>query len=139
MAAATSSRSGLAQSQFEMPRFGSPCVNSGVWTYEYATGELELNDVLQMGYVPNGATLLGFFMYADDLDSNVSPALVRKITVGSTDVATGLTYGQAAGGGFVAIEPVTMTADTLVSLTVTTAAATAVAGTTVLVPLYVAN
>lgn len=139
MAAATSTRSGLAQSLKEMPKFGGPVVNSDVWTYEYATGELEASDVLEIGYIPAGATLLGFFLYSDDLDSNASAALVRKITVGSTDVASGLTIGQSAGGDFVAIEPVTVTSNTLVKITVTTAAATAAAGTTVLVPLYLPN
>lgn len=135
MAGETTSRSGLDIQQ--IPRVGGPVLNAAVWTHEYTTGQLELNDVLNIGYIPAGATLTGFFLYSDDLDSNVSPALVRKITVGSTDVATGLTTGQSAGGAFVGIEPVSVTADTLVKVTNTTAAATAVAGTTVLVPLYI--
>lgn len=139
MAGETTSISGLAQSRKSMPSTGGPEVNSDVWSHEYTTGELEANDVLQVGYIPAGATLLGFFMYSDDLDSNGTPALVRKITVGATDVATGLTYGQSAGGGFVAMEPLTVTSNTLVKMTVTTAAATAVAGTTALVPLYIPN
>lgn len=134
---ATTTRSGVDIQQ--IPRTGGPVVNSAVWSHEYTTGQLALNEVLEMGYIPNGATLVGFFLYSDDLDSNASPALVRKVTVGSTDVKTGITTGQAAGGAFVDMEPLTMTADTLVKITVTTAAATAVAGTTVLVPLYIAN
>jgi hypothetical protein len=133
MAAATSTRSGISRRL--APATGAPNVDAQVWSVEYATGELEASDVMEMGYVPAG-TVIGFFMYSDDLDTNGTPALVRKITVGSTDVATGLTYGQTASGGFVAIEPVTVTTPTLVKVTVTTAAATAAAGTTVLVPLY---
>lgn len=137
MAGETTSRSGL-DSQL-IPRFGGPVVNSAVWTTELATTQLELNDVIQMGYIPSGATVIGFFVYSDDLDSNATPALASKITVGSTDVATALTTGRSAGGAFVGIEPVTVTSDTLVSVTFTTAAATAAAGTYALVPLYICN
>ena len=135
MAGETSQRSGL-DSQL-IPRFGGPVLNADRWTHEYTTGQLELNDVLEMGYIPAGATLVGFLLFSDDLDSNGAPALVRKITVGSTDVATGLTTGQSAGGAYVGMEPLVLTADTLVKITNTTAAATAAAGTTVLVPLYI--
>lgn len=137
MAGETSTRTGV--NRRHVPATGGPEVNAAVWSHEYTTAQLELNDVLEIGYIPDGATLLGFFMYSDDLDSDVTPTLARKITVGSTDVATGLTYGQSAAGAFVAIEPITMDGATLVKLTNTAAAATAVAGTTVLVPLYTAQ
>lgn len=139
MAGETTQRSGLAASLKNMPRYGGPMINSVAWPHEYTTGQLELNDVLEMGYVPAGATLLGFFAFHDDLDTNASPTLAQKITVGSTDVKTGITTGQAGGGTFIGIEPVTMTADTLVKVTNTTAAATAAAGTFVLSPLYIPN
>lgn len=139
MAGETSQRSGLAASKKSMPNGGGPLMNCAVWSHEYTTGQLEANDVLEAGYVPKGATLLGFFAFYDDLDSNGSPALVQKITVGSTDVKTGITTGQAGGGTFIGIEPITLTATTLVKVTNTTAAATAAAGTFVLVPLYLPN
>ena len=135
MAGETIQRSGL-DPQLARHAFG-PILNAVVWTRELATTELELNDVFQVGYIPNGATLIGFHYYFDDLDSATS--LVSKITVGSTDVLTGLTWGRSAGGDFVAIEPVTTTAATLVSWTVTTAPGGAQAGTFYLVPVYIGN
>lgn len=140
MAGETTSRSGIDASV--LPKALGPVLTGVVWTTELATTQLELADVINMGYIPKGATLLGFIPFVDDLDSNGSPALVWKITVGSTDVKTGLTLGQAASlvtntGGFIAIEPITVTAPTLVTVTVTTAAATAVAGTFCLTPVYI--
>jgi hypothetical protein len=140
MAGETTSRSGYTD---PLPKFGGPVLNAAVWTTELATTQLELNDVINMGYIPKGSTLVGFFAYADDLDSNGAPALDWKITVGSTDVKTGLTIGQATSVSthsitqFLGIEPITATADTLVKVTFTTAAATAAAGTFCLVPVYI--
>jgi hypothetical protein len=140
MAGETTSRSGYTD---PLPKFGGPVLNAAVWTTELGTTQLELNDVINMGYIPKGSTLVGFFSYADDLDSNGAPALAWKITVGSTDVKTGLTIGQATSVSthsitqFLGIEPITATADTLVKVTFTTAAATAAAGTFCLVPVYI--
>jgi hypothetical protein len=106
------------------------------WSLAYAAAELELNDVKQFGYVPAGMTVVGFIYAPTDLDTNGSPAVVQKITIGSTDVATGLTGGQTGTASFVAIRPVSVTADTLVTVTTTTAAATAAAGTVNLTVLY---
>jgi hypothetical protein len=103
-------------------------------TVAYATGELELNDVHEAGYLPPGVTVVGFIYKPDDLDS--STGLVQKITVGSTDVATALSGGQTGAGSFVAITPYTTTAPTLVKLTCTTAATGAQAGNVYLTPVY---
>lgn len=143
MAGETTARSGIDAQV--LPHAQGPLLNGVVWTTELATTQLELNDVVQMGYIPNGVTLIGFVAFADDLDTNGSPALVWKITVGATDVRTGVTIGQAAAGltnsltQFLAIDPVTTTAATLVSVTFTTAAATAAAGTFCLTPVYLGN
>ncbi len=94
----------------------------------YATGELELNDVHEAGYIPKG-TLLGWIIKATDMDTNVSPTLSQKITVGSTDVVTAITYGQTGADGFRACTPTVVTDKTKVSVTNTAAAATAAAGT----------
>lgn len=139
MAGETTSRSGIDAEV--LPHAPGPVLNSVVWTTELATSQLELADVINMGYIPNGATLLGFFVFADDLDAGT--ALVWKITVGSTDVKTGLTIGQAAAVSthsltqFVSIDPITTTDKTLVKVTITTAAGTAQAGTLVLCPVYI--
>lgn len=143
MAAATSTRSGI--NRRIAPVQGGPLLNGSVWTYEVATAELEQGDVIQLGYLPKGVTLVGFIAFADDLDSNGAPALDWKITVGSTDVKTGITIGQATAVSthtltqFLAVDPVTTTEPTLVSVTFTTAAATAQAGTLALTPVYIGN
>ncbi len=106
------------------------------WRLAYATAELELNDVKEFGFIPANSTLVGFIYAPTDLDTGGSPAVVQKITVGGSDVATGLTGAQTGTASFVAIRPVTVTADTLVTVTTTTAAATAAAGTVNLTALY---
>jgi hypothetical protein len=135
MAGETSQRTGISSKV--IPYEGGPCINGAPWVASIGATQLQLNDVLEMGYLPANSTLIGFFVYATDMDTNGAPALVSKITVGSTDVPTGLTTGQAAGGAFVPISPITLTAKTLVKLTFTTAAATAAAGTYSMTPLYV--
>lgn len=99
----------------------------------YATTQLEANDVMNAGYLPNGATVYGFIYAPTDMDTNVSPAVVQKVTIGSTDVATGLTGAQTGAKTFVGITPVALTAKTLATITTTTAPGTAAAGT-----LYIA-
>lgn len=99
------------------------------FTLTYATGQLELNDVNEAGYVPANITVYGWLVQATDMDTNAAPALVQKITLGSTDLVTGITAGQSAGQAVYACTPTTVTAKTKVSVTNTTAAATAAAGT----------
>ncbi len=94
----------------------------------YSTSQNELNDVMEMGWLPPG-TYYGVVYSPTDMDTNVSPALVQKVTVGSTDVATALTGGQTGSKTFVGITPITITVKTKVTVTSTTAAATAAAGT----------
>lgn len=135
MAGETIQRAGIDPQQARHAK--GPILNAAVWSVSFATGNLEATDIAEFGYVPNGATLVGFHYYADDLDSGTN--LVTKVTVGGTDVLTGLTWGRSAGGGFVGIDPITTTAHTLVSMTVTTAPAGAQAGRIVLVPVYIGN
>ena len=142
MAGETTARSGIDPQV--LPLAQGPILNGVVWTTELATTQLELNDVIQMGYVPAGVTLIGFVAFADDLDTGAA-ALVWKITVGATDVKTGVTIGQADAklthtlSQFLSIDPITTTAATLVSVTFTTASATAAAGTFALTPVYIGN
>lgn len=99
------------------------------FTVAFATGELEANDVVEAGYIPANLTVYGVLYSPTDMDTNGSPALVQKVTVGSTDIVTGLTGGQSGAKTFVGCTPLTVTAKTKVSITSTTAAATAAAGT----------
>jgi len=144
MTASTVSRPGIATET--QPKFAGPVLNGRVWSVEVATTSLdEAADTVNMGYLPAGVTLLGFIGFADDLDTGVSAALISKITVGSTDVKTGMTLGQAATGltssvsSFIAIEPLAITEETLVKWAVTTAADTPAAGTLCLTPVYLGN
>lgn len=116
-------------------------LNAPTWLHTLETTSIdETNDTINMGYIPANSKLIGFFAGADDLDSGTS--LVWKIKLGSTDVHTGLTIGQAASNvtnsltQFVGIKPTELTADTLVSIVVTTAAGTPVAGDIWLTPVY---
>ena len=99
------------------------------FTVAYATTQLEANDVMNLGYLPSGATVYGVIYSPTDMDTNVSPAVVQKVTIGSTDVATGLTGAQTGAKTFVGIVPQALTAKTLASVTTTTAPGTAAAGT----------
>lgn len=99
------------------------------FTLTYGTTNNELNDVMEAGYLPANVTVYGVIFAPSDMDTNVSPTVVHKITVGSTDVASALTGAQSGAKSFVAIDPVTTTAKTLAKVTTTTAAATAAAGT----------
>ena len=104
------------------------------FTKAYSTTQNELNDVMEMGYLPANVTIYGFIYSPTDMDTNVSPAVVHKITVGS-DLATGLTGAQTGAKSFVGCVPTTITAKTKVTVTTTTAAATAAAGTLYLAAL----
>jgi hypothetical protein len=99
------------------------------FTLALATGQLELADVQELGYLPANCTVYGFFIKMTDMDTNVSPLLAHKLTLGSTDVVTSITYGQAGTDGFRACTPTTITSKTLLKLINTAAAATAAAGT----------
>lgn len=99
------------------------------FTVAYATTQLELNDVMELGYLPTNCTVYGVIYSPTDMDTNVSPAVVQKITIGSTDVATGLTGAQTGAKSFVGIVPLTLSAKTLAKVTTTTVPGTAAAGT----------
>lgn len=127
-----------ASTAFQVPKAQSVGVVAYTFTLAYATGQLELNDVMQAGYLPPNVTVVGAIVKATDMDTSGSPALVQKITVGSTDIVTGITAGQSAANAVYGVTPLTTTDKTLVSVTNTTAAATAAAGT-LYVTLLVSN
>jgi hypothetical protein len=110
----------------------------------YSTTQNELNDVMQAGYIAPNTRVIQTYWGPTDMDTNVSPAAVHKITVNAVDAVTGLTGAQS---GTSAISAVTSTfaatapgtSAQLVLVTTTTAAATAAAGTAVLGLLCQAN
>ncbi len=122
------------------PLFTSKMAGSLVaqpFTAALRTTDLATNDITGVGKVPANSTTFGFFFFTDDLDSG-SEALVWSIYIGSTAVATGITNAVAKAGTFVACVggPITVTADTIIYLKATTAAATAVAGNAITTPIY---
>jgi len=102
----------------------------------YLSTDNETADIMQAGYLPPNVKMLAVGWYPTDMDTG-SAAVVHKVTVGSTDIVTGLTGAQTGTSSFT---PVTnaarvlapATTPTLVVVNTTTAAATGAAGTAVL-------
>jgi hypothetical protein len=123
-----------ARTSYQNPGAGSYWV---FFNLSFSTTQNELNDVMQAGYIAANTRVVAVAWYPTDMDTNVSPAVVHKVTVNAVDVVTGLTGAQS---GTSSLTPVTPTAAAtapgtsvqLVSVTSTTAAATAAAGTAVL-------
>lgn len=93
-------------------------------------------DVMEAGYIGVGVKPYAVVWIPTDMDTNVSPAVVHKVSVGSTDIVTGLTGAQSGTAQIVPCSSlVTTTAVTKVTVTSSTAAATAAAGTATLVLL----
>jgi hypothetical protein len=98
------------------------------FSVSYATTELELNDVKELGYCPANCKVFALFYAPSDMDSGT--ALVQKVTIGSTDVVTTLNGGQTGAKSIQVFTPLSIgDAKQLVKVTTTTAAGTAVAGT----------
>lgn len=102
------------------------------------TTDLATNDITGVCKVPAASTVFGFFLHTDDLDANASEALVWSVLIDTTVVQAGITNATAKAGTFFACStgPVTVTADTVVSLKATTAAGTAAAGNCTITPVY---
>lgn len=73
-------------------------------TIALETTDLDLNDVVMLAPLPTGASILSIKLAADDLDSNGAPALAWHVGLHDTDgnavdadcYATAITLGQAA-------------------------------------------
>lgn len=104
----------------------------------FGTNDNQLNDVMEAGYIGGGVSPYAVVWIPTDMDTNVSPAAVHKVTVGSTDIVTGLTGAQSGTAQIVPVSAIATTtggAATKVTVTTTTAAATAAAGTATLILL----
>lgn len=110
------------------------------FTVAVRTTDLETNDITGVGKVPNGATVLGFYFFTDDLDSG-SEALVWSVLIGTTVVQAGITNAVAKAGTHFACStgPLAVTADTVINIKSTTAAATGVAGNVKITPIYITS
>jgi hypothetical protein len=92
----------------------------------YSTTQNEAADVMELGYLPPCKV---FGLHFVPSASMAASALVHKVTVGSTDVATGIIAGVLATPTYLPIIPQTLTAKTLAKVTTTTAATTPAAAT----------
>lgn len=94
-----------------------------------ATNQLELADVMELCYLPAGLKIWAIGVTATDMDTNGSPLLTQKITIGSTDVLTGINDGRTGASTMYQVPtPYTTTGLELVTITNTAAAATAATG-----------
>jgi hypothetical protein len=94
----------------------------------------ETADVMEAGYIPANVRVFYVIWAPTDMDTNVSPAVVHKVTVGSTDIVTGLTGAQTGTASLTvctqaALAATPSTSPALVKVTTSTAAATGAAGT----------
>lgn len=96
------------------------------FTVSYSTTQNETNDVMELGYLPGNCKVFGAIYTPTAMAAS---ALVHKITIGSTDVITGLTGAVAGTSSVQTWTPVSLTAKTLAKVTSTTAATTPAAGT----------
>lgn len=111
-------------------------------SHEVSTGELEANDVIEFGKVPERAVYLDGYIATDDLDGHTTPTL--DLVVGDDDDDDGLkasgTVGQSAGitrfdGSYITNKQ-SVDGEKTVSVKVNAAAATAAAGTIRVVVYY---
>jgi hypothetical protein len=149
MATLTSSAAGSAQPAFKAVGSGILCAAYG---HVDATTSLATNDVVQLCRVPAGAVILGGFLRMEDLDSNATETIDIDVgTSADTDAFGnfGVQTGDAVTGylpeggvllplhGTLKDGPVSVSAETVVQLTVVAGAATAAAGTITCVVHYV--
>lgn len=123
-------------------------LGAGILCRAYGTYELgsapSAADVIEMCKVPAGAVILGGFLRAEDLDSNATETIELDVgTAADPDALlnSGVLNGDAVtnhlpeGGilipfqGTLANAPLSVTAETIIQVTVTAAAATFAAGT----------
>jgi hypothetical protein len=100
----------------------------------------ELNDVMEAGYLPAFTRVVAVIWAPTDMDTNGTPTVAHKVTVGSTDIVTGLTGAQTGAASLTVCTQASIVAATssspqLVKVTSTAAAATAAAGTAMLLLL----
>lgn len=133
----TSVASSAARTFYDNPGAGAFFVP---FSLTYSTTQNELNDVMEAGYIPANTRVVAVYWGATDMDTNVSPAVVHKVTVGSIDVVASLTGAQTGTASWTAVTPTAAatavsSSAQLVKVTTTTAAATAAAGTATLMLL----
>lgn len=108
------------------------------FTAAMATTQIDdVSDITELGYLPENCTVVGFIVSATDMDTNGTPLLVGKLTLGSTDVVTGIADGKTGTSTFYGCVPQILTARTKLQWNTTAVAATAAAGTLYVTALYI--
>jgi hypothetical protein len=108
------------------------------FTVSMATTSLDdVGDIVELGYLPANCTVVGFIVSSTDMDTNASPTATGKLTLGSTDVVTGIADQKAGTSTFYACSPQALTAVTKLQWNQTAVSATAAAGTLDVTALYI--
>ena len=108
------------------------------FTISMATTSLDdVGDIVELGYLPANCTVIGFIVSSTDMDTNVSPTATGKLTLGSTDLVTGIADQKAGTSSFYACTPTALTAVTKLQWNQTAVSATAAAGTLDVTALYI--
>lgn len=108
-----------------------------IFNLTFLSTDNETNDIMQAGYIGGNVRVLQVNWYPTDMDTNVSPAVVHKVTINAVDAVTGLTGAQTGASSVNSVTPTFAstapgTSVQLVQVQSTTAAATGAAGTAVL-------
>jgi hypothetical protein len=130
----TSAAASASKLYYDNPGAGAFWVS---FSLTFSTTQNETADVMEAGYIGPNVAVTAVYWGPTDMDTNVSPAVVHKVTVNAVDAVTGLTGAQtgtsslsAVTSTFAATAP--GTSPQLVTVTSSTAAATAASGTAVL-------
>jgi hypothetical protein len=108
------------------------------FTVAIATTSIDdVGDIVELGYLPANCTVVGFIVSSTDMDTNVTPLAVGKLTLGATDVVTAIADMKAGTSTFYACSPQALTAVTKLQWNTTAVAATAAAGTLDVTALYI--
>lgn len=127
----------------ENPKYVEIGIITEIWKVALGT-TLALNDTILGPVIPAGTYLDNVVIDTGQLDSNGSPAIVFKVGFTGTTAAfiTGSTVGQAGGiqaANVAGTVGYTSTTNTTLLATISTAAATAKAGTFVMKVTYTAS
>lgn len=119
-------------------------VGSGAFLMEfdltYSATQNELNDVMEAGYLPPYTRVYAVLWAPTDMDTDGTPTVAHKVTVGSTDIVTGLTGAQTGTASWnvctqASVNAAVSSSEQLVKVTTTAAATTPAAGTAKLILL----
>ena len=108
------------------------------WSIEVPTAQMQTNDITAIAKLPKGATLHYAIIKTDDLDTDGSVALVWSILIGSAAWKAGLANDTLKAGTLVTpdADQSEITAESIVYIKSTTAAATAAEGTFTITLFY---